>query len=749
MQNTPSLHKLIYKNFLTSSLIPIFAIELVLIVLYFGVSYFISYKSQETLSAQAQNALKEISLREGENINKQFQEVSRIAEIVRDDHERFFKGLEQCDEKNTPVELVVHKNGALYKPQDNGGASIYYSLLTQITPYAIHKAKCSEMMDPLLKSVVERNPMITQAYFNSYDDFNRLYPYMEDAPTQYGPTLHMEDYNFYYLADEKHNPQRKTVWTSAYLDPAGQGWMISNIVPIYRGDFLEGVTGLDVTINSLVQNVLSLEIPWGGSAFLVDENGIILAMSEQIEEILGLKELKNHTYESNIKTTIEKPQEYNLLKSKDEKIAKQIQNIFEKKIPLSSLFIAEERYIVSHNVVAQTSWHLLTLVKESEVYAPIIELKKQVNIIGYIVIFLMLLFYVVFFLYLMRKSLFVAEKIAQPIAELSLLTSDLGKKSNEQIINKVGIVEVDQLVHNFNNLSKELEIRTQEYIDSQLREKMKEKDAEIAYRSGLFESASSYLHNIGNSLTMLDAKTRMLANLSNALAKSGLGIQKVMQMLQGSGVRKDSLEQIENYLRAFENALSKDVKEELVEISDGINNIKRHAIESIRHQQDLFNQSQESLKSYLQTFNLKKVLESVCDNFQLDSRAKGITIHLECAKEIELRTMKFQLISGLNNVIKNAIEAIEHKNISTEGMIKIRAYTKGEKILIEVQDNGVGIKPSEKVNLLKSGFTTKKSGHGLGLHTFNNFLNANGGSIELLSKGEGEGTLVCVELQGY
>ena len=31
----------------------------------------------------------------------------------------------------------------------------------------------------------------------------------------------MEDYNFYYLADLKHNPEKKSVWTSGYLDPIG------------------------------------------------------------------------------------------------------------------------------------------------------------------------------------------------------------------------------------------------------------------------------------------------------------------------------------------------------------------------------------------------------------------------------------------------------------------------------------------------------------------------------------------------
>lgn len=46
-------------------------------------------------------------------------------------------------------------------------------------------------------------------------------------------------YNFYYLADLAHNPSKEVIWTDAYLDPAGAGWMISAIAPVYKGDFLE------------------------------------------------------------------------------------------------------------------------------------------------------------------------------------------------------------------------------------------------------------------------------------------------------------------------------------------------------------------------------------------------------------------------------------------------------------------------------------------------------------------------------
>ena len=56
-----------------------------------------------------------------------------------------------------------------------------------------------------------------------------------------------------------------------------------------KNGFLEGVAGIDVTIDNLIKNILDLQLPWNAGAFLVDKNGVILAMPSSIENILGFK----------------------------------------------------------------------------------------------------------------------------------------------------------------------------------------------------------------------------------------------------------------------------------------------------------------------------------------------------------------------------------------------------------------------------------------------------------------------------
>lgn len=741
MQETLSLHRIIYKNYLSSALLPIFAIELVLLLLYFGVSYFITQKSQELLQEEATQNLMEITKREAQNINQQLQEISRLSNMMRKEHEDFFTH-ERCYLPNGEPLFTQHPTGAYYKTQDNGGSSLYYSSLSKLGEKEKKQSRCSEMLDPLMKNIVDTHPLITQAYLNTHDTMNRLYPFMKDVFMQYGAILDVSVYNFYYLADASHNPDKKSVWTGAYLDPAGQGWMISNITPIYNGSFLEGVSGLDVTIDSFVKNTLDIELPWGASAFLLDKESVILAMPKKIESLLRLKELKEHHYSENIDKTIEKPQEFqlthisNLFRSQEEGISK----------PYIEVELEGKSYIIAQSIVSETGWKLMILLDKSTLFAPMQKLKKQIDFIGYVVMALMALFYVLFFLYLQRKSQKLATKIVSPIEELSLLSKDLGTDAIHQPLAPSGISEVDQLTHNFNRLSLELNERTKSTIEAQLREKMHEKDAEIAYRAGLFESASSYLHNIGNAITVLNSKVRLMKNIMQALQKSSLGFEKLQKLLSATSATQMQKDELRSYISEFDRALSENIVTEMQNISSAIEETTRHVTDSIRHQQDDFNDSSAALQNYAQRFDLVEMLSSLVEDYHLSCVTKGIDVHLSADAPIEIEMVKFQLHSGLSNIFKNAIESIESSLQRHHGQIHIALSQTPSGVVIEIEDNGIGVEPENLEKMFSSGFTTKKEGHGLGLHAFNNFLHTHNSTITLQSQGKNQGATITITI---
>jgi signal transduction histidine kinase len=65
---------------------------------------------------------------------------------------------------------------------------------------------------------------------------------------------------------------------------------------------------------------------------------------------------------------------------------------------------------------------------------------------------------------------------------------------------------------------------------------------------------------------------------------------------------------------------------------------------------------------------------------------------------------------------------------------------------IVVSDNGVGIAPETLVRVFEHGFTTKKDGHGFGLHGAALTAQELGGTLSAASEGPGRGATFTLDL---
>ncbi len=743
-KNKKSLKTIIYNNYLTSSLIPIFTIEIILLILYFTINNFIANKSKDILLNEARQNVDKILLREADKINSELKTISDYSIILQSENRRFF---EYPGAFAIPGEKPLFKtaeNGVFYKVNDNGGCSLFYGRRTRVKDKEYNKALQTEAFDPLYKLVKENNPNIVAVYFNTFDEMNRYYPFIPEVYKQYDPDLHMEDFNFYYEADKKHNPDKKPVWTDAYLDPAGKGWMVSCIVPVYNKDFLEGVTGIDVTIDIIVRNILKLNLPWEASLFLVNKEGMILAMPEKVESLMDLKELKKHVYNNPVSKEILKPEEYNILKNKDKKIVKQINGLFDSNIHNIDFSIKGKSYLLFQESVKETGWRLLLLIDKDVIFKPVYELEYLARKIGFGAIALMLLFYFLFFIYLLRKSIKLSDMISEPVVNLTEATSYLGKSLTNVEVVMSGIEEIDKLSSNFNQMSLELDLRTKELIDSQLREKLKETEAELAYSAGLFEAASSYLHNIGNAIAGLDGR---LLNIQHVL-DSMKQYPEIFKKIKETPLPDSSLK----YIDKFEDILLNRVIPALNTSIEEISEIQSHMIMTIKHQQEAFIETRKKREKFIQKFSIKELIENILYDFQPALEQKNIKVETEfSSSDLFINNQKHQIIHGIINLLKNSMEAIEEGDNKDKGHIFIKAdkifrNDTEDRVFIIFRDNGTGIKEEDMPSVFKSGFTTKQYGYGLGLHSFLNFLNENNGSISVSSDGATRGAEFRVEI---
>lgn len=65
---------------------------------------------------------------------------------------------------------------------------------------------------------------------------------------------------------------------------------------------------------------------------------------------------------------------------------------------------------------------------------------------------------------------------------------------------------------------------------------------------------------------------------------------------------------------------------------------------------------------------------------------------------------------------------------------------------LSITDNGVGIPPENLKRIFNHGFTTRKEGHGFGLHSSANAAKTMGGSIHVHSDGPGQGAVFAHDM---
>jgi signal transduction histidine kinase len=107
---------------------------------------------------------------------------------------------------------------------------------------------------------------------------------------------------------------------------------------------------------------------------------------------------------------------------------------------------------------------------------------------------------------------------------------------------------------------------------------------------------------------------------------------------------------------------------------------------------------------------------------------------------------KHKVLEILVNLITNARHAVCDA-ARPDRKIRVRvAQTCNRRVSVEVQDNGVGIPQENLVRIFQHGFTTKKNGHGFGLHSGALAARQMGGSLTVNSEGPGQGATFKLEL---
>jgi NO-binding membrane sensor protein with MHYT domain/two-component sensor histidine kinase len=116
-----------------------------------------------------------------------------------------------------------------------------------------------------------------------------------------------------------------------------------------------------------------------------------------------------------------------------------------------------------------------------------------------------------------------------------------------------------------------------------------------------------------------------------------------------------------------------------------------------------------------------------------------VTVRREYEPLAPLIIDRHKLIQILGNLLSNARHALkDHTEVRRQLTLRVRREN-SESIAIDVQDSGVGIPSGVLGRLFEFGYTTKKDGHGFGLHTSAILAKELSGELLAFSEGPGQG----------
>ena len=319
------------------------------------------------LSSCSQNTISKAEF--SEKLKKTAFSINNDFSLIRKEVGRLARFTEKLYEKNSQDKVLsevdrskykISVNGVFYKPLNDGNSAVFVSGHIPVDNTIKEVVFFTEPLDRELKEIVSSYPEIVQAYYNDRFSYNRIFPYF-DVLTQYEPKMNIPEFNFYYLADQKHNPEKKAVWVKEpYVDPAGRGWMVSAIAPVYVADKLEGVSGLDVTISTITERYIKA---LNNQFIILDKNGVIVSINESLTGLLSLPRLEDHTYLETIKQDTYRTDNFNLLNSKSRSVREAVSAIYhEGKNEI--VFIKDKEHVtILSEKIPELDWYILLVFK--------------------------------------------------------------------------------------------------------------------------------------------------------------------------------------------------------------------------------------------------------------------------------------------------------------------------------------------------------------------------------------------------
>ena len=268
---------------------------------------------------------------------------------------------------------------------------------------------------------------------------------------------------------------------------------------------------------------------------------------------------------------------------------------------------------------------------------------------------------------------------------------------------------------------------------------------ETARQAGRAELATSVLHDVGNVLTSVNVSARLF---QDKVLNSGVScIRKAV------GVMEEHLDDLGTYLTQDERG--RHLPQLFIDLSKQMSSDEQIILEEVKslvgnidHIKTIVATQQSHAKNtsgVVEQVSLTELLEKAILINSSSMKRHSVKIIRQYDDVAPVLVDSHKLLQIMVNLISNAkYSCMETGN--EDCAMTVRLLLTGEDcVSIDVQDNGVGIPSENLTRIFAHGFTTRKDGHGFGLHSAAIAAKEMGGILTPYSDGLGTGATFTVE----
>ena len=287
------------------------------------------------------------------------------------------------------------------------------------------------------------------------------------------------------------------------------------------------------------------------------------------------------------------------------------------------------------------------------------------------------------------------------------------------------------------------DITERKRVEAELKQ-MHRQFIETSRQAGMAEVATGVLHNVGNALNSVNVSATLV---TDQLAKSkSANLSKISAMLEehrgdvaGFLANDPKGSRIPGYLAT----LAVDLTAEQLACANELDHLRKN----IEHIKDIVSM-QQSLAKVSGVSELVTVSSLVEDALRMNASAlarHGLEVVRDYQADPTIAIERHKVLQILVNLIRNAKYACDDSGRKDKQMI-VRITQENDRVLLAVIDNGIGIPPENLTRIFAHGFTTRKDGHGFGLHSGALAAKELSGSLLARSAGPGQGATFTLEI---